>query len=226
MKILSVESSASSASVAIIENALITGEIFLNSGLKHSKTLLPAVKNLLELCKTEISDIDLFAVSTGPGSFTGIRIGISAIKGMAQALNKKCLGISSLEALAYPLRQNDAVILSAIDARRDVVYLSGYYFGKTVISEGLYSIEELKDFMPVKKNAVLTGDGSLKVFKELSGYFKNLSVSSVQTRYLTASSIGLLANERLALGALPVSADNLDPSYILESQAEREQKER
>lgn len=221
MKILSVESSSSCASVAITENSDVIGEIFLNVALKHSKTLLPAVENLLRLCETEFSEIDLFACSVGPGSFTGIRIGVSAIKGMAQALGKQCFGVSSLEALDYPLKQNDSVILSTLDARRDVVYASGFYFGEEIIAAGLYSINELKELMPVQKNVILTGDGSLKVFNGLSSNFKNLSVAPVPLRLLKASSVGFLANEKLALGASSVSASDLNPAYILASQAER-----
>lgn len=226
MKILSVESSSNCASVAIVEDSTVLGEIVLNVSLKHSKTLLPAVENLLNLCRIELSDIELFACGIGPGSFTGIRIGVSAIKGMAQALNKNCFGISSLEALAYPIKQNDAVVLSAIDARRDVVYASGFYFGEEIIGENLYSIDELREFIPIKKNVILTGDGALKIFCELSSSFKNISVASVPLRFLRASSVGLLANEKFALGVTPMSASDLNPSYILESQAEREQKKR
>ena len=96
MKILSVESSAVSCSVALLDNGILTGEEFTNVKLTHSETLMPMVKNILDNTKTDIGSVDFFSVSNGPGSFTGVRIGVAAVKGMADGADKPCLGISTL----------------------------------------------------------------------------------------------------------------------------------
>lgn len=102
MKILSVESSAASCSVALSDNGVLIGEEFTNVKLTHSETLMPMVKNILDNTKTDIGSVDVFAVSNGPGSFTGVRIGVAAVKGMADGVGKPCYGISTLETIAYP----------------------------------------------------------------------------------------------------------------------------
>ena len=103
MKILGVESSATSASVSVVENGKVIALESSNTGLTHSQTLMPMVKSTLEKADVTINDIDYIAVSNGPGSFTGIRIGVSLVKGLSDPLNKKCVAVSTLEAIAKPL---------------------------------------------------------------------------------------------------------------------------
>ena len=105
MKILGVESSATSASAAIVENGKVIACEASNTGLTHSQTLLPMVESTLKKAAATLSDIDYLAVSNGPGSFTGIRIGVSLVKGMADPLNKSCVAVSTLEAIAKPLER-------------------------------------------------------------------------------------------------------------------------
>ena len=103
MKILALDSSAVSASAAVLDDDKVLGEFFINTKQTHSQTLMPMVQQVLTQTKTSLEEMDLFAVSAGPGSFTGVRIGVACVKGMAFAQNKPCIGVSTLEAMAYPL---------------------------------------------------------------------------------------------------------------------------
>ena len=101
MKILAMDSTATAASVALMEDGCLLGEFYMNVKLTHSQTLLPMAEQLLACTQVALQDIGLFAVSAGPGSFTGVRIGVSAVKGLALAQSKPCVGVSTLEAMAY-----------------------------------------------------------------------------------------------------------------------------
>ena len=105
MKILSVDTSATAASVALSEEGKLIGETFINTSLTHSQTLIPMVEQLLNNTKTEISDIGAIAVNAGPGSFTGVRIGVAAVKGLAFANDIPCVSVSTLESMAYNFLQ-------------------------------------------------------------------------------------------------------------------------
>ncbi len=104
-------------SVALSDNGVLIGEEFTNVKLTHSETLMPMVKNILDNTKTDIGTVNVFAVSNGPGSFTGVRIGVAAIKGMADGVGKPCCGISTLETIAYPFFDPNCVVCSLMDAR-------------------------------------------------------------------------------------------------------------
>lgn len=133
MKILSVESSAASCSVALSDNGVLIGEEFTNVKLTHSETLMPMVKNILDNTKTDIGTVDVFAVSNGPGSFTGVRIGVAAVKGMADGVGKPCYGISTLETIAYPFLGRNCVVCSLMDARCSQVYTALFEMGKGLL---------------------------------------------------------------------------------------------
>ena len=122
MKILALDSSAVSASAAILDDDKVLGEFFINTKQTHSQTLMPMVQQVLTQTKTNLEEIDLFAVSVGPGSFTGVRIGVACVKGMAFAQNKPCIAVSTLEAMAYPLSMLNGIICAVMDARCQQVY--------------------------------------------------------------------------------------------------------
>ena len=122
MKLLSVECSATPCSVAISENGKILASAFSNVKLTHSQTLMPMVESVLKSSLIDIKEIDAFAVSNGPGSFTGVRIGISAIKGMAQAKNLPCVEVSTLEAMAQNYSDTICIVCAVMDARCNQVY--------------------------------------------------------------------------------------------------------
>lgn len=122
MTILSIDSSAVAASAALTQDGSLLGEFYCNTGLTHSQTLMPMIKELLLCAKVPLSSVDLFAVSAGPGSFTGIRIGIASVKGLAFPENKPCIGVSTLKAIAYNLAHLSGTICAVMDARCGQVY--------------------------------------------------------------------------------------------------------
>lgn len=122
MKILAVESSAKAASCAVCEDGRILAQYMHNSGLTHSRTLLPMIENMLSSAELTLDDIDVIAVASGPGSFTGVRIGVSTVKGLAWGAEKPVCGVSTLEAMAYHLADRDGVICPVMDARRGQIY--------------------------------------------------------------------------------------------------------
>ena len=122
MRILAIDSSAGAASAAIVEDGRLLGEFFTNTRLTHSQTLMPMIGGVLDCARVPLESIDLFAVSAGPGSFTGVRIGVASIKGLAMAQGKPCAGVSTLEAMAHNLAHLDCVICAVMDARCAQVY--------------------------------------------------------------------------------------------------------
>ena len=127
MKILALESSACAASVAIAEDGKLLGEAFLNTGLTHSQTLLPLVHGLLKNANLALDEIDAFAVTNGPGSFTGVRIGVAAIKGLAFPHDKPCIPLSTLEVIAFGQTGGDCTVCAAMDARCAQVYTALFF---------------------------------------------------------------------------------------------------
>ena len=175
MKILSVESSAASCSVALSDNGVLIGEEFTNVKLTHSETLMPMVKNILDNTKTDIGTVDVFAVSNGPGSFTGVRIGVAAVKGMADGVGKPCCGISTLETIAYPFFDRNCVVCSLMDARCSQVYTALFENGKRLTPDSAMLISELADSLKsIDKPIVFAGDGAAVTYEKLSGHFDNI----------------------------------------------------
>ena len=166
MIILAFDSSASPASVALYEDGFLKGEFYMNTSLTHSQTLMLLAEKLLEFTKTDIKDVDVFAVDAGPGSFTGVRIGVSCVKGMAMALGKPCVSVSTLEAMAQNLEIFNGLICAVMDARCSQVYNALFMASNGKISricgDRALSIAELEselmDFSNVE--IMLIGDGA------------------------------------------------------------------
>lgn len=227
MKILSVESSAASCSVALSDNGVLIGEEFTNVKLTHSETLMPMVKNILDNTKTDIGAVDVFAVSNGPGSFTGVRIGVAAIKGMADGVGKPCYGISTLETIAYPFFDRNCVVCSLMDARCSQVYTALFENWKRLTPDSAMLISELADSLKsIDKPIVFAGDGAAVTYEKFSGNFDNIILADAQNRYQRASSVAFLTEKYINSGKLPVSANELLPVYLRLPQAERELKKK
>ena len=224
MKILAVDSSAKSASVAITENDKLISESFVNVGLTHSETLMPMIDSTLKFAGLNIDDIDSFCVTAGPGSFTGIRIGIAAVKGLAQPSGKPCFGVSTLEAMAYNNEDFNGIICCTMDARRSQVYFALFSCRKKEIKrlsqdiaislEELYNI--LKDY---EENILLAGDGAEICFDYLKEKLSNVSLSAGQTKLQRAYGAVMAVVRQ---GSESVKAEELNPVYLRPSQAERE----
>lgn len=223
MKILSIDSSSVTASVAITENGMILSEKFINNGLTHSQTLMPMVEEAIKESGISVKEIDLFAITNGPGSFTGVRIGISCAKGMADALNKKCVAVSTLEAIAEPLKNQDVIACAVMDARCNQVYTAIFNKGNRLCEDKAVLIDELGDELKqYDKKIVFIGDGSVLCYEKLCGIIQNCEVADEKIRFVHGSSISFIAEEKIKNGEEPISSANLIPFYLRLPQAERE----
>jgi tRNA threonylcarbamoyl adenosine modification protein YeaZ len=212
MKILSLETSGKTFSVAVSDNGTVRAEMFFNNGNMHSETLLPAVKKLLKDLNFEITDIDKFAACSGPGSFTGIRIALTAAKSFAQSLNKPVVVIDALTLLAARLPEIKGIkIVSAIDALRDEVYVQS---AKGIVIESVDKF--IKKLSKHKNKILILGNAAIK-HKQL--FEKNLGKFSVSLNedfhYPHASVLAVLAN-----GKEGVAFSKVEPLYIRRSWAE------
>lgn len=224
MKILSFECSAKTASCAITEDGKVLGSVMSCVPLTHSQTLMPMAENLLRATRLEIADIDGFAVAAGPGSFTGIRIGISAVKGLAAARRLPCYPVSTLEAMAYGMNFEDAVICPVMDARCNQVYNALFRVKNGTVtrlcSDRALSIDELKnELLGFGERIILVGDGTDIVKSAIDSPF--VFAAAEHLKYQSALGVALAAEK-----AEPVSAENLNAFYLRLPQAERELKKR
>ena len=230
MKILAVESSAVAASAALVEDGRLLGEFFLNVGLTHSCTLMPMIDSLLRDAGIRVCDIDLFVAANGPGSFTGVRIGVSTVKGMAQPLDKPCVGVSTLWAMAHNVRGTDAVICGAMDARRQQVYTALFEVRDGRIcrltADDALSLDALSaQLSALRRDVILVGDGAKLCFDAFSDRVPGLRLAPETVRLQRASGAALAVWENIDT-LTPVSAAALTVSYLRLSQAERERKEK
>ncbi len=226
MKILGVDSTATAASAAVYSDGRILSLVFSNTGLTHSQTLLPMIDSALKSAKSDISDIDYFAVSNGPGSFTGVRIGVAAVKGLAQPLNKKCIPVSTPEVIAKPLERSGCYAVAVMDARCNQVYTAQFDCDggfNRVTDDAAITIDELAETLKnVTKPIVLIGDGTMVTYNKLKDVLP-VSVAPLSIRYQSAANVALIAADNVGNA---VDANELLPNYLRLSQAERELKKK
>lgn len=226
MKILSVESSSLVASVALLEDELIIAEYSINCGLTHSQTLLPMLDEIVKRTGTGLEDIDAIAISGGPGSFTGLRIGVATAKGLGLGLSKPLIHIPTLDATAYNIYGVDALICPIMDARRSQVYTGIYkhqYDFEVVMESKPMDIRELLATLSTYRQRVLfLGDG-VPVYKEIIEKEADFEYSFVppNNNRQRAASVAALAALYFKEGKT-VDADLMQPEYLRLSQAERE----
>ncbi|MBQ7961282.1 MAG: tRNA (adenosine(37)-N6)-threonylcarbamoyltransferase complex dimerization subunit type 1 TsaB [Clostridia bacterium] len=231
MVILGIESSAVSASAAVVRDGKLLSEAFLNVGLTHSVTLLPLIKQASEGAGLTPEEIDAVAVSNGPGSFTGVRIGVATAKGIAQPTGKKCVPVSTLEAIAYPLSDSDCIAVSVMDARCNQVYCALFRCAdgrmNRLTEDDAITLDALCDILKgYNEKLILIGDGADIAYKYLHASLPDLTVASPLIKYQRASSVAFLASERLENNDNIRTPDELVPSYLRLSQAERELKKK
>lgn len=231
MKLLAIDTSAVAASAAVLSDGKLLGECYLNIGLTHSATMLSLIDSVLALTDLSIQDIDCFAVSAGPGSFTGIRIGVSAVKGLAFTDNKKCFPVSTLEGLAYGVDLENCLICPVMDARCQQVYTA--LFEKTngkiqrLAPDQPLKLAELDTLLSsYRKDIILVGDGSRIAYEYLHDKFPSLQIFSEPFRFQHASGVAFAAFSHYNNGESPISGSELQPEYLRLSQAEREYKKR
>lgn len=228
LKILAVDSSAKSASVAITEDDRLISESFVNVGLTHSETLMPMIESSLNNAKLTINDIDAFCVTTGPGSFTGIRIGVAAIKGLAQPHKKPCAGVSTLEALAYNLTDFNGIVCCAMDARCSQVYTAIFEVAnkaiKRLTEDMAIPLDELYTLLSdYNSDIILVGDGAQLCYDSFGHKLPSCSLACGMLRFQRAYGAVLSA---LSQDDIFKSPEILAPIYIRPPQAERELKKK
>lgn len=223
MKILAIDSTANTSTVALLENDTLISVYTVNTKNTHSQTLLPMVKSLLEASDVTVDDIDAFAVSNGPGSFTGVRIGVATVKGLAFGKNKKCVAVSTTEALSVNLEGFDGLVCPIMNARRGQVYTCIYRDGKPLIDECCMMLDELIPILEKYDESIFfTGDGyELILDKEI----KNKRHTPEYLRYSNAYGVGKIAYKKLLNGEYTTDSE-LRVNYLRKPQAEREREER
>lgn len=225
MKILAVDSSAKTASAALVENEKLISECFVNAGLTHSRTLMPMIDNVLSVANVNIKEVDAFCVNSGPGSFTGIRIGVATIKGLAAAEDKPCAGISSLEATAYNFCDEDCLICVSMDARCNQVYTALFRAknGKIqrLCEDKAVAVDELRsELSAYDEKIIFAGDGAQICFDAFASKLKNAVLAGENRRFQRAYATALAAINNNAFS----SSTQLVPLYLRLPQAERELK--
>ena len=226
MKILALESSAVACSACLAEDDFLIAQSYENSGMTHSVTLLPMAEELLKRVGVSEKEIDVFAVAAGPGSFTGVRIGVSACKGLAWALDKPCAKVSTLEAMAWGVAALPGVLCPVMDARREQVYNALFTFDggnlKRLTPDRAIGLEELgAELKDRKGKCILVGDGAQLCYDRLRSEGLDLTLTPPNLRYQSAWGVARAALEMAKRGEL-LSAGELVPEYHRLSQAERE----
>ena len=226
MRILAFESSAKAASVALIQDGVLLAESFQNNGKTHSATLMPMAKQVLEDCGITASDLDAVAVAKGPGSFTGLRIGLAAVKGLAFPRETLCAPVSTLEALAAA-HTGEGTVLCALDARRAQVYSAAFDLAThaRLLDDDARAVTDLADFVEnCKKPLFFVGDGAGLCYNKYSNVPGVLQTPPA-LRGGRAAAVALVAKQMAAAGQA-VLPEALLPDYHRLSQAERERAER
>ena len=230
MLLLAFETSAKAASVALFDDGKLLGESYQNTGLTHSQTLMVMAEDLLSQCGHTPQEVETIAVAEGPGSFTGVRIGVAAAKGFAWGSHIPCYGVSTLEAMALGLGAYQGYICPAMDARRSQVYNALFYANQGSLSrvteDRAIALADLKtQLQSLAEPIFLVGDGSILCHTTLSGEVANLVLPPEHKMHQRAVGVGLAALRKIAAGESG-DAGTLTPNYLRLSQAERERLER
>lgn len=230
MRILGIESSSLVASVAIVEDGVTMAEYSANFKKTHSQTLLPMIDSMVSLLGIELSTIDAIAISGGPGSFTGLRIGSATAKGLGLALNKPLIHIPTLDGTAYNLFGASGLICPIMDARRNQVYTGIYRFEKdfqVVMEQDAMDMGELIDKLnEMGERVIFLGDG-VPVHEKLIAERMTVpyDFAPAHTNRQRAAAIAALGAQYFAEGKIQNAAEH-GPDYLRKSQAEREREEK
>ncbi len=220
---LGIETSGNIASVAICNECEVLGSVSIKTRLTHSQVILPLVKKLLSDTELSMDNIGLIAVANGPGSYTGLRIGIAAVKGMCLALGTKCIGVSTLEELAYNVCSTKATVLSVLKARKGVVYFGAYKADgqnvKRVYEDRVCELCEVKAFADATEgDIIIVGDCCDEIKSELFPQDDRIAVAHPKDRLQNATSVcfvGINKNEY-------IDAERLEAVYLQNTKAEKD----
>lgn len=230
MLVLSVDSSYSTATCALIKDDKILAEINLNDKKQHSVILMRLIDSILKEYEIDINDIDAFIISRGPGSFTGLRIGMATLKGLAFASKKPLISVSTLDALAYNSISFQGIICPIMDALRDNIYTCLYKNENNnltpLIKEQCLNINELVTILKEQTLPIIfVGDGVTKHKEFLQENIPNSFFAPNHSNFPKASSVGELGIKKINDGVIE-NIDSINPIYLRKSQAEREYEKR
>ncbi len=229
MHILGIDTCCMAATSAVIADDRLVAQVVQNNNKTHSQSIMPMIDFMLTQTELSINDIDGFAVSVGPGSFTGVRIGVATIKALAHPFNKPCIPVSTLEALAYNVVPFDGIICPILDARRNQVYTASFLNDtkNRLREDRALSVEELiAELKETDKNIIFVGDGIGAYGDEIKSALGDKAIfASRSLRMNLASSVAEIGYEKM-LNNETCSYADLKPTYLRMSQAERERLER
>lgn len=230
MLILAFETSAKAASVALTEDGKLLAESYQNTGMTHSQTLMVMAQDALKTAGKTVGEVTAVAVAEGPGSFTGVRIGVAAAKGFAWGKQIPCCGVSTLEAMAVSLGAYRGYVCPVMDARRAQVYNAVFYAKdgtlERICPDRAISLEALgEEIKNLPEPIFLVGDGSNLCYNTLSETVSGLVLPCEHRMHQRAVGVALLAEAALRRGDVCDGA-TLEPNYLRLSQAERERLER
>lgn len=223
MKTLALDTSTATASVAVTENGNLLGEYTLNISLNHSRIIMVMVEELLKGLSLTPKDIDLFAAAKGPGSFTGLRVGIATVKGLADGCKKESVGVSTLEAIAYRHRLFSGIVCPLIDARRNNAYYGFYENGRTIKSPDVSSIADIADeSAKTEKKVLFVGDCAGKFKNEITDILGQRAVFTDSFQGLcSAAPIAILAEKKYNENN---ANERLMPEYIIKAYVDQEKR--
>lgn len=223
MIVLGVDSSATAASAAVVKNGILVSEVFSQTGLTHSQTLLPMIDNCIKMAGITVDDVDLISVANGPGSFTGIRIGIATVKGIAFTNNIPCVEVSTLESMAYNLPFFDGIVCPVMDARCNQVYTAMFKNDKEckvnrLTDDEAMSIDELCEIIKkTDEKVIFVGDGAELCYIRMKDCCDNVLIASQHIRMQRASSVAVCSVDKERK-----NSKNVSVNYIRLPQAQRE----
>jgi len=225
MLVLAIDTAGETLSAALLNDGAIRAEIFINTGLNHSHHLLPAIKNIYDVAGAKTEATDLFACTVGPGSFTGLRIAVSTIKGLAMATGKPVVGLSTLEALAANMGCVPMKICPMLDARKGQIYTALYkmeadLFLEQIASDRLAGLETFLSSLDEEKNICFLGSGAVKYADVIRKSLPGSIIAPVSYSYISAGLVGLLALKKFQEGKI-LDVLTFAPRYLRLSEAEK-----
>ncbi len=227
MLIFGIDTCCNAATAAIADDKKMVAQTVVNMGRTHSQIMMPQIEEMFKIAELDPSDIDAFAAAQGPGSFTGVRIGVATAKAMAQAVNKPCIAVSTLEALAYSSKYFDGIAAPILDARREQVYNALFDCKKGVMTRMTDDralplcdlLEELKAF---DKDVIFMGDGVFVFEEGIKAALDSRAFFAPKTTVMNlGGTVAELGAERFKKGEV-ITYSELVPSYVRLSQAERD----
>lgn len=230
MKILGIDTSTMAANVAVLEDDKLICEYTINTKKTHSQKLMPMIENMLKLSDLDIKEIDAIAICVGPGSFTGLRIGMATVKAMAHVNNIPLIGVNSLEILGANMDLCNRNICSILDAQRNQVYMNKYILKDDKITEleeiSIKPIDELlEEISSSNEDWVLVGEAVYK-YKEKIEEISNITIPSPANNITKASTLCFVAIDKMLANDQVYNCYNINPMYIRKSQAEEQYEEK